>query len=191
MLSDRHARIDTTLTTEGPLYPVGYRCMYAHLLCCTSDISTSAHLLATLGSPYGSWFSQASVPQFASHDTRRHFGLWFWHAPRALGRSAPSSSVEFVKKPSSADQLRLQLRRVQLIRGCLGLQGIRRAQAAAAAAAAAHPACRAAWVGPRSVSTSAVGGTGERRPPLGGARAAARPPCLVDEAHPSCAQTRS
>ena len=103
----------------------------------------------------------------------------------------PISTVEFVKKPSSADQLRSQLRRVQLIRGCLGLQGIRRAQAAAAAAAAAHPACRAAWIGPRSVSTSAVGGTGERRPPLGGARATAPPPCHVNEAHPSCARRRS
>jgi len=136
------ARTDTTMTTEDRCTTAAV-CM--HISYAAHQTSTLAHLLATFGSrhallgdlapanPWGRMDSAATfshstpsgfrLPQFASHDTRRHFGLWFW-------RPGPISSVEvcgFVKKPSSADQLRSQPRRVQLIRGCLGLEGIRRA----------------------------------------------------------------
>ena len=136
------ARTDTTMTTED-------RVVQLQLYVCTSLMLHIRHLLRHISwrrlahatRYWETWHRptrgvewtaqprsaivrhQASVPQFASHDTRRHFGLWFW-------RPGPISSVEvcgFVKKPSSADQLRSQPRRVQLIRGCLGLEGIRRA----------------------------------------------------------------
>ena len=99
---------------RGPLYTVGYSCMYAHLLCCTSDIYFGTSLGDNFGSrhallgdlvPANPWsrmdsaatFSHCTLSGFSSTVCIARHTQTFWVvvlAPRALGRSAPSRSVD-------------------------------------------------------------------------------------------------